>query len=260
MEIESERIGIAIGTAIGVAETGRPQRMTTRRWLHDQICERILSGKHRPGSRLAQEDLANEYKVGRGIVREALLQLQQLGLVEVVDNRGFFVTQLNPKKLLDAHEMREMHDGLAARLCCERITPAQADELIAMAKRIYQLGLEGKNLEMGYLDRDLHDRLLRIAGNEVLFDVVSKYRFLLRKIVVDRPRERRNLDETLDEHMSVLTAIRENRPDEAERLARAHVHKVRVENEKLIQSGKFRPEWLWAVPSKEQDEKSENNP
>lgn len=236
-------------------ESARPQRLTTRQWLHDCICERILSGKHRPGSKLIQEDLANEYNVGRGILREALLQLQQLGLVDVVDNRGFYVAQINAKKLLDAHEMREMHDGLAARLCCARITPRQADELEKTVRRIHQLGDEGKTMDMGFLDREFHDQMVGIAGNDILSDLVGKYRFYLRKIVVDRPRDATVLDETLREHLAIVDAVRKNQPDEAERLARAHVHKVRLENEERIKNGEFRPEWLWAVAPKETSER-----
>lgn len=231
--------------------TDRPQRLTTRRWLRDCICQKILSGKHQPGSKLVQEDLANEYNVGRGILREALLQLQQLGLVEVVDNRGFFVAQLNTKKLLDAHDMREVHDGLAARLCCGRITLPQVEELEKIVRRVHQLGLQGKTVAMGCLDREFHDRLVCIADNGILSDLVGKYRFYLRKIVVDRPCDVRILEETLHEHLAIVEAIRNNQPDEAERLARAHVRKVRLENEERIKNGEFRPEWLWAVPPTE---------
>ncbi|MBN1555812.1 MAG: GntR family transcriptional regulator [Phycisphaerae bacterium] len=239
-------------------ESTRPQRVTTRQWLHDCICERILSGKHPPGSKLVQEDLANEYNVGRGILREALLQLQQFGLVDVVANRGFFVAQLNAKKLLDAHEMREVHDGLAARLCCGRITPEQADELETIVRRIHQLGVEGKTMDMGFLDRQYHDRLVAIAGNDILSDLVDKYRYYLRKIVVDRPQEPRIGEETLHEHLAVIDAIRHHRPDDAERLARAHVHKIRLENEEKIRKGEFRVEWL-AVPPKDRNERDDTD-
>jgi DNA-binding GntR family transcriptional regulator len=230
---------ISFGGTSGVAEMAPRERISTRRWLHERIYDRILTGELRPSSKLQQQQLAEEYKVGQGMVREALLLLQQLGLVEVVENRGFFVSQMNAEKLLEAYELRELHDGLAARRCCGRITPDQVEELQAMARRIHQLGLEDQEMEMGLLDRAWHDRLVEISGNNILSRLTENYCFVLRKFIWDWPHRRRDLEQTLDWHTKILAAIRENRPEEAERLAREHVYRARLDLEERIQKGQF---------------------
>ena len=219
-----------------------PARMSTRRWLHEHIYDQILTGKFQPGMKLMQQQLAEQYQVGQGMIREALFQLQQLGLVEIVENKGFFVTQMNAEKLLEAYELRELHDGLAARRCCGRITPAQADELAAMARRIYELGLEDKEIEMGLLDRAWHDRLVRISGNRILSRLTDNYGFILRKFVWDWPHRQRDLNQTLEWHTKILAAIRENQPETAEQLARDHVYHARLNLEERIREGQFRSE------------------
>jgi DNA-binding GntR family transcriptional regulator len=229
-------------------ESTPPKRMSTRRWLHDRIYERILAGQHPPGSKLSQQHLAKQFQVGQGMIREVLLQLQQFGVVEMVENRGFFVTKLDAKKLLDAYELREVMEGLAARLCCRQAKPEQVDELMAMAERIHELGMKEQYLEMGYLDRQFHNQLTEIAGNVVLSDMVSRYRFLVRKIIWGKgpvERTRKSIDETRDEHIGILTAIRQNQAELAEQRMRNHIRKVRVLHEERIRKGDFNLEWIF---------------
>jgi DNA-binding GntR family transcriptional regulator len=235
------------GTQDGAIGTLKPPGVSTRDWLRDRISERILHGHLSPGSKLAQQSLAKEYRVGQGMIREAMLQLQQYGMVESVENRGFFVPKLDLQKFLDAYELREVLEGLAVRRCCRRATPAQLDEMTAMADRIYELGQKKQYREMGLLDRDLHDRLVEIAGNELLSEMVRQYRFVIRKIVWGRgPTERVEeiLAATHDEHIGILAAIRQNQPDQAEQRMRDHIRKVRLENEEKIRKGEFHPEWI----------------
>ena len=82
--------------------------------------EMILRGGFRSGSKLKQLNLAKQFGVGQGVVREALIELQAMGLVESVNNRGIYVTQINRKKLVDSIEVRAAIEGMAVRLCCDR--------------------------------------------------------------------------------------------------------------------------------------------
>jgi len=241
-------VGFSSGGPSGEAERTPRRRVSTRRWLHDQIYDQITSGRLPPGSRLTQQQLAEQFQVGQGTVREVLLQLQQFGVVEVVENRGFYVTKLDARKLLDAYELREVLEGLAARLCCRKATNEQIDELMATAERIHELGLNGQYMEMGFLDRQLHNRLTEIADNVVLNDMVSRYRFLVRKIVWGKGpvgQSRKSMDETRDEHIGISTAIRQNQSELAEQRMKEHIRKVRVLHEERIRKGDFNIEWIF---------------
>jgi DNA-binding transcriptional regulator YhcF (GntR family) len=95
------------------------QSPTVRRFVREEIQRRILSGESRPGERVAQQSLAKELGVGQGSVREALVELQWLGLVDSVDRLGVFVGNLDAARLCEAYEIREFLEGLAARRACE---------------------------------------------------------------------------------------------------------------------------------------------
>src|ERR1700748_1773303 len=84
--------------------------------VREEIQRRILSGESKPGERLSQQSLARELGVAQGTVRESLLELQWLGLVESVDHLGVFVDNLNADRICQAYFVREVMEGLAARL------------------------------------------------------------------------------------------------------------------------------------------------
>ena len=98
----------------------QPRRVVVRHEVRDGVQRLIVNGRQKPGSKLVQQKLAKQFGVAQGVIREALLELQVCGLVEAIDNRGMFVSPIDAQKLLDAFEIREVHEGLAARLCCTR--------------------------------------------------------------------------------------------------------------------------------------------
>jgi DNA-binding GntR family transcriptional regulator len=116
-----------------------------RHEVRDEIQRRILSGESKPGERLSQQSLARELGVAQGTVRESLLQLQWLGLVESVDHLGMFVDNLDASRICEAYLVREVMEGLAARLACGNAGRANIAELRCMADNIFHLAQEKDN-------------------------------------------------------------------------------------------------------------------
>jgi DNA-binding GntR family transcriptional regulator len=88
-----------------------------RHEVRDEIQRRILSGESKPGERLSQQSLARELGVAQGTVRESLLELKWLGLVESVDHLGVFVDNLDACRICEAYEVREVMEGLTKAIC-----------------------------------------------------------------------------------------------------------------------------------------------
>jgi len=213
--------------------------VTARSRVREDVRKLILSGELRPGQRLTQQQLAKRFGVAQSVIRESLLELQLSGLVESVDNLGVFVSQLDPDRLLQAYEVREMLEGLAARRCCERASRVDVRELRDMAEQIYQLGVEGQNAARGVLDRKFHLHLIDISGNVVVARLTEAYHVLGMIVQASRPH-----DVIRAEHLGIIQTIEENKPDEAERLARAHVAGARQSLQRQIAAGTFVPRWV----------------
>jgi DNA-binding GntR family transcriptional regulator len=213
--------------------------LTRRHYVRENLQRMILNGEKRPGTKLRQQELAKRFQVAQGVIREALLELQAYGLVELIDRRGMFVTKLNKNRILEAFEVREMHEALATRLCCERVTRAQIRELVEMAEQIFKLANSSKPDEMASLDRELHARLVRLSGNGMLARLADNYAILGKFVRADRdPAVVR------DEHLAILRAIEEGRTDDAEHLVRRHVAAARLAVEKRLERDDFKPQWV----------------
>ena len=212
---------------------------TARSRVREDVRKLILSGELRPGTRLTQQQLAKRFGVAQSVIRESLLELQFSGLVESVDNLGIFVSDLDTDMLLQAYEVREMLEGMAARLCCETASRNDIKHLTDQAERIYELGMADKQVERGALDRDFHHRIITISGTVILSRLTEAYHVL--GMIVQTSRSH---PEIHAEHLGIVKAIEENRPDDAERLARQHVALVRQSIQQQITEGKFVPRWV----------------
>src|SRR4051812_12516618 len=136
--------------------------------VREDVRRLILSGELKPGTRLTQQHLAKRFGVAQSVVRESLLELQASGLVRSVDNLGIFVSDLDTHSLIHAYFVREMLEGLAARLACERASRVDIRQMYDMVERIHQLALEDRLAERGTVDRQLHHRTILISGNPIL--------------------------------------------------------------------------------------------
>ena len=212
---------------------------TARQRVRKELRRLILAGKLRPGERLAQQQLAKRFGVAQSVVRESLLELQFTGLVQLVDNLGIFVGDLNADTLVQAYEVREMLEGLAARLCCDRAGKTDLRELTEMAEEIYRLGTAGRDVERGTLDRHFHLRVIEIARNEVLVRLIGACHALGMTVQASRPHSviRR-------EHLGIIAAIESGNPAHAERRAREHVAGAREALRRQIAQGTFTPQWV----------------
>jgi DNA-binding GntR family transcriptional regulator len=91
--------------------------------VREQLQDAILEGVLKPGERLRAEALAQRYGTSRTPVREALLQLEAQGLVEVEPNRGAVVRAFDRADLLDLYEVRALLEPAAAARAARRIDP-----------------------------------------------------------------------------------------------------------------------------------------
>ncbi|MBN1554800.1 MAG: GntR family transcriptional regulator [Phycisphaerae bacterium] len=210
----------------------------TRHKVRDAIQQKIFQGKYETGSRLPQVHLAREFNVSQSVIRESLLELRAMGMVELKDQLGAFVREVDSRKLLQAYEIREMLEGLAARLCCDRASRAELRDLDRMAERMRTLPPE--QAQMRYpLDREFHQRIVHLSRNDMLIQFSESYQILGKVVKVNEKQ-----DLPPDEHHLLLKPILDNQPDEAERRMREHIQKGRRGLEQKIADGTFRWQWV----------------
>jgi DNA-binding GntR family transcriptional regulator len=209
-----------------------------RHHVRDEIQRRILSGESKPGERLSQQSLARELGVAQGTVRESLLELQWLGLVESVDHLGVFVDNLDSSRITEAYQVREVMEGLAARLACGNAGRTDITEMRSMADKIYKLAQDEQS-ETASLDRAFHLHITELTRNTTLIRLSQTYRVLGMTV-----RAFREASVVHAEHLRIIEAIEHNFADEAERQARNHVRGARNMIENQVAEGSFVPQWV----------------
>ena len=94
-----------------------------------KIREDILSGKYKDHEELKEVAIGNELGVSRTPVREAFRQLELEGLIQIIPNRGAYVTGIKAKDVKDIYMIRSKLEGLCARWATEHITNEQMEEM-----------------------------------------------------------------------------------------------------------------------------------
>ena len=190
--------------------------------------ERIASHEFLSGSRLREQELAEEFGVSRARVREAFGALEERGLIERIPNRGAVVARLDQKQIYDLFDVREMMEGLCARLATEKAPRGAWDDLARMFGKPMERHVEQGRLDAYLKTYDLlRRRMIAAADNEILRDLLDsihdKTKVLIRRIIILPGRAKRGLAE----HRALLVAMRKGNGQEAERLKRKNISSSR---------------------------------
>jgi DNA-binding GntR family transcriptional regulator len=192
--------------------------------LH-RLREAIISGRFAPGTPLSEVTLAEAYAVSRTPVREALKQLQVEGLVEIRPRVGTFVRVPSRRELVELFELKEMLEGMAARLLAARGATEVLDRIEDNLERSDRAVARGDAEAYAALVHDFHELVVTGADNTRL---LAHYRTLMNQLAYHRlvsaslSRPGR-LGASSAEHRRVLELVREKDGFGAEFAMRDHV-------------------------------------
>lgn len=199
------------------------QKVTLARRVTDMIRNAIVSGVLKPGEFISPQEIGDRLGVSRTPVREALIHLNGVGLVEFLPNR-VRIASPTPAAIADAFELREALEGMAARLAAMRRTDKEAREIVKLAEKTQQTYKDRKSFHED--DRNFHLAIGESSGSVSVSRYLSfalDLAFTLRNLrVAERPLRL----SSASQHMMIADAILKKDADLAERLGREHVRSV----------------------------------
>lgn len=191
--------------------------------LKGEIERMILTGGFAAGARINENGLAARFGVSRGPVREACRALAELGLVELIPNRGVFIRRIELCEAEELYDVRSGLFGLAARLLTRVVTEAQ---LVTLESLLDRMDATAQSLDEYYpLNLQLHDLILEFTGNERL---IAAYRQLVKELHLFRARglvQGGGLAVSNAEHRDIVAALRARDSLRAFEAAYRHVEK-----------------------------------
>ena len=180
--------------------------------VKERLLEAILDGRYPPGARIVETRVARELGTSQAPVREALRDLEALGVVETTAFRGARVRRPSAAELLEAFAIRAELESLGGRLAVGRLTDDDLEELAGYVDQMQQAAESGDTRAEATADAAFHGRVVELAGNLTLERVWRTLEpFSRTYITIVAPgADRRRI---ADEHIPVLDALRRRDPD-----------------------------------------------
>jgi DNA-binding GntR family transcriptional regulator len=175
--------------------------------VQHEIERAILSGELPAGTHLNENALAAKLGVSRGPVREACRALAELGLVQLVPNRGVFISRMNQADAQEVYDLRAGLIGLAGSLLCTIATDRQITQLRLLLDEMERAAAAPDFAAYARLNLEFHDFIVRSTGNGRL---TKTYRGLVKEFQLFRGRGLVESDALLvsnSEHRAIVEAI-----------------------------------------------------
>ncbi len=173
--------------------------------IYKEIKRRIIELEYKPGELLNEKELAKEFEVSRTPIREVLLKLSHLGLVNIIPRAGTYVAQIDIILVKYAYELKIKLESLAAELAVKRITEAEIKELEDITTRIKKYDLIKDYKECILDDQLFHKKIRDASKNPLLIEYLENIndktaRFLqhIQYIVKDRKWYNQSLVSIID--------------------------------------------------------------
>ena len=191
--------------------------------VYEKILKKILESKFTSDEPLSEELLATELNVSRTPIREAFKRLENEKLIEIVPYRGTFIRNIGLQDINEIFLIREVLESISAKIACQNIDQLNLTKLedsLKKAEELHQNGFLDESSEVGNI---IHDVILRIAGNERIEQIVLNLHLQttrLKKIASNVPGR---LKRSNEEHMKILNALMNQKPEDAENCMRQHI-------------------------------------
>ena len=142
--------------------------MMDKEFILNDLKKQILTLQLEPGSALDEVRLSKQYRISRTPMREILRGLAGEGYVEVINNRGAYVSSMNHKVLRDFFQTAPMMYSAIGRLAATNARPDQIQQMREIQKNFSAAITSGSNQDMVYLNQCFHALMGEMADNPYL--------------------------------------------------------------------------------------------
>ncbi|GAB3288194.1 GntR family transcriptional regulator [Parasphingorhabdus pacifica] len=197
--------------------------VSLREQAREAVRNQIVLGKIEPGEVVSVVTVAADLGVSVTPVREAVMDLAHLGMVEIIRNRGFRVPMLTEHDLDEIFKLRTMLEVSAISEVAQVLDSTDALAFRQLAEQITEAASEGELASFLERDRQFHLGLLEALGNQRLVTMVGQLRDQARMQGLQKLADRGELTRSGQEHIEIMDAIERGDADEAASLMRKHL-------------------------------------
>lgn len=188
-----------------------------------KLREDILSGKYEEHEELKEVAIGDEMGVSRTPVREAFRQLELEGLIQIIPNKGAYVTGITEKDVKDIYMIRSLLEGLCARWATEHITREKMEE---MEENVYLAKFhaeKGHMEQLAELDNRFHDIMYEACDSKILEHQLKDFHEYVLRVRRKTLSSVNRGTASNHEHELIMEAIKAKDAGGAESLANEHI-------------------------------------
>jgi len=187
-----------------------------RRTIVESLLTEIFQGRLRAGQRLVTQEMAQRFGVSHTPIREALIELAGIGIVDLIPNRGGVVRHVTTRDVRDICQVRRALECAAVKNACGRIDLGELHELAVEIRRLKSTpprSVAGFIKVAREVDSRLHDLIAESSGNAYLAQEIGRLKTLFRAfrdVAWEKDAARNDphrLAEEADEHLAVVEAL-----------------------------------------------------
>ena len=213
---------------------------------YDMLSLNIVQGKLRPGEQVFAKDLSLRLGMGRTPVREALLRLQNEGIIVCNSRHSYKVRILTPADIKEIYDTLGILEGAAAGAVPQIITPEDLTRLEEYNRRMRKIAASGDLSAFGRWNHEFHGVFLDRYGNRMLHNLCDSIRRQVYAYPVKGGSLPRWLEKSVREHREIIRLVRNNEGKQLEAYFR-EVHWSFSGNRKYIEDA-FHPDGQTPVP------------
>jgi DNA-binding GntR family transcriptional regulator len=199
-------------------------RFTYQEQVYNILERMIVSGTLRPGERLRELDLASKLGVSRSPVREAILQLEQEGLVTNTRKGGWLVSEISLQDIVELYDLRKLIEVYAAKIGCLNCPHEITDEMEASLREFEKEELEIEVWREA--NRRFHELIVLSCGNKKIHEVFMRTMKSLRWCTYLALAVLGRREQSISEHMRIVEAFLTQNTELVERAIRDHIETV----------------------------------
>ncbi|MFC0331175.1 GntR family transcriptional regulator [Paenibacillus sepulcri] len=204
--------------------TMKPQTTSTRDAVSHALREQIMMLELVPGTGISEKEISLKFNVSRTPIRESFVRLAQEGLLEILPQRGTFVSLIDLELVEEARFMREQLERAVIRLACSDSFPDE--QLKALQKNLtkQQACIDKQDYRtMFELDEAFHRTIFEGCRKSNTWAVIQQINIHLNRSRMLRLAADHHWDHLYEQHLHMVEAIQEHDADRAERIMKDHL-------------------------------------
>jgi DNA-binding GntR family transcriptional regulator len=220
--------------------TAKQQDSNLHSRLVGAIKKRIIQWEYPPGFRLLEQDICEKYGVSRSPAREALRTLEADGFLDKTPRRGYLIKQPDPSKAREMYEVRLALELFVVEHLTSKGVPDEKIQALREQWGPTEICASKNNEEFAELDRQFHETLAAILGNETLTDhlaSIDERLHVFRTIEFVREETRRT---TCAQHLDILAAVASGDVDAAKKAVSKNIETALQNVEEVIKEALVR--------------------